>query len=147
MIVVVGTSEDDVGKALGNWYIKTHKIDFAPPYAAIGFCDDNGVKGVALFTNYNGSNVDVHYAGKGSMTRFNFRAVLRYAFNQLKCNRLTVKPAQGRRDLNKYCRRLGFKYEYTLKNYYGLLPGEDAVMYCMFPEQAKKWIELDGHSR
>lgn len=142
MYTIGGTSNDEIGSLLGNWYANKLKFDFSPPFSAVGFLNENGIQGAALFSDYNGSNIEMHYYGPRCVTRQNFKVVLDYVFNQLKCNRFTVKPYRKDKILIDIVKRLGFIYEGELKNYYGIKSEEDAIIYYMTKIEANKWIKL-----
>lgn len=115
---------------------------FSGPYEAIGFLDDSGnLRGGALFNNYNGSNIEVSVYAPNIATRGMIRAVMHYAFAQLGCNRITARTRKDNKTAQKMLPRMGFRYEASLKLYYGPRPNDAAVLYMIDRETAlKRWL-------
>lgn len=115
---------------------------FSGPYEAIGFLDDSGnLRGGALFNNYNGSNIEVSVYAPNMATRGMIRAVMHYAFVQLGCNRITARTRKDNKTAQKMLPRMGFKYEASLKLYYGQRSNDAAVLYVIDRETAlKRWL-------
>lgn len=146
MIILIGSSLDKIGVGIGSWYANKTKNPIHEPYSAMGFLDQLGyIQGAAIFNNYNGANIEMHYYGPKCVTRMNFKAVLTYVFNELGCIRITVLPPRNNKKLLKILPRLNFVYETVLKNYYGSKKQDDAIVYRMTPIEASKWIKLDGN--
>lgn len=137
-----GGWQDPVGQYLAACFTQQTGVCFYTAYTAIGYVTDR-YQGVAVFTDFTGSNIELHYVGK-VLTRAIMRSIGNYVFNQLKCNRLTVKTRASSSYVTDYYTRIGFEYECTLKDYYGLGTVEDAIAYVMTRKQASKWIKVDG---
>jgi len=143
MITITGNSLDKVGKYLGLWFNNNSEYYFNAPYSALGFLNDEGnIKGVAIFNDYTGSNIEVHFHGKDCFNKHSLNRIATYVFDELKCNRLTAKPYSTNIELINYLIRLGFKEEAQLKYYYGL--NEHAIVYTMTKNEANKWIKLNA---
>lgn len=100
---------------------------------------DDKILAAVIFENYNGHNVDVHIYAKGHMDRKCIRTVFSYAFNTLKCVRLTSLLPIDNSVMRSIIERLGFEKEGTLKNYYGL--DKHCDVYRMDSVKARKWID------
>lgn len=112
-----------------------------PPFVAIGFTEDGtSLCGGAVFNEWNGSNVEVTIYGPGALRRSAIQTVLRYAFRQIKANRLTARTKRSNRVMRRLLPRLGFRFECSMKHYYGPSRGEDALMFVLLPADAGKWI-------
>lgn len=142
MEAVFGSQNDVIGQTTKNWLESNIKEEFNSLYLTVAFLKENTIKAASLFTNYNGSNIEMHYFGD-SVSRGNFRTVLNYVFNHLKCNRLTVIPL--REDIKSLIalKRLGFLQETILKNYYGVDDSKDGLVYVMDKARAKNWIKIN----
>lgn len=126
---------------LNKWYREQLGKDITPWAPTLGVLDNNSnILGVFFFTEYNGSNIEIHAQAEKCLTRAVIKFILNYVFNQLKCNRLTIKPFRREKRVIKAMIKVGFKYEGILKSYYGLTKGEDAVVYVMHRTDAEKWI-------
>ncbi len=118
---------------------------FQQPFTAIGWVVElpNGqwrLVGGAVFNDYNGHNVEVSVYGPRALTRQSLRETLRYVFGQLKCLRLTAKTKRGNTTMRRLLPRLGFKWEGEMKQYFGPQKAENALVYRMTSEAAKKWM-------
>ena len=141
MQVIAGDYKDVIGQKLANWYMQQSGLLFHTVYTATGFLLEGELKAVAIFTDFNGANIELHLVANRILNRFMINSVLNYVFNQLGCIRLTVKLLRKDKKISKMLLRSGFNYECTLKSYYGLQPEQDALVYRMFRPQAERWIK------
>lgn len=127
---------------VASWTEARLGIRLIPPFVAFGIVDDEGVLcGSIVFNGYNGSNIEASVFGTACAQRRFLRAVMHYVFVQLKCLRLTCRTKRSNKTVSRQLTRLGFKYEGTLKNYFGPDRGDDAILYALFPKDAARWIE------
>lgn len=147
MIILKGTSLDEIGCSLANWFIRESGNNILPPFSAMGFMTKDGdIKGVAVFNDFNSSNVEIHLHAPKCICKQTYKAVLKYVFNELKCNRLTAKPYRSNKRLLRLLPRLGFEYECILHQYYGAKPQEDAIVHKITPKNASFWIEVENNA-
>lgn len=76
-----------------------------------------------VFTGYTGPSIELSLAGKGVALRSTWLAVLSYVFDQLGCVRLQVHTRRDNARARKQASRLGFRYEGTMRRYYGDMGG------------------------
>lgn len=86
---------------------------------ALGLSEDGGETfvGGVMFTNYNGSDVEIHFYGPGTLKRRVVRTICYIAATVFNVNRMTVhtrKPHMARG-----CIKLGAEYEGRIKRLYG----------------------------
>ena len=143
MYIVCGTWRDALGQYLAARFGGRAEFTIDTTYTVIGFISKR-IDCIALFTDYTGSNIELHLVSEGGLNRTIMKTVGNYVFNQLKCNRLTVKTRVSKSAVTDIYDKVGFKYEATLKNYYGSNQVEDALQYVLTREDAVKWIKLDG---
>lgn len=136
-----GTSEDKHGKKLLNWYLKQVNSDreIINYCNIIGIYKDFIIKGVIIYNNYNGSNIDIHAHMPGCFTKKTLRYMFDYPFNQIIVNRVTARPSHKNEKIINIIRRLGFMYEDTKKDYYGI--GDHAEYYVITRDLVEKWIK------
>lgn len=145
MEFISGNSEDEVGRLLAKFWENNTGKKLYSPYSAIGYISlSRRLDGVVLFTEYTGSNVEVHFKGYRCLNRAVIRKIGDYVFNDLKCNVLRVKPHSKDEKIIEYIKRLGFEYECTLNKYYDI--DDHAVIFKIDREKAKKWISLNGNA-
>ena len=94
-----------------------------PPYTAMGIERDGEIAAGVLLHCFEGHAVHVTAAGKGWGRGF-IRAVGRYAFGQLGCERITITTEQP--SVVRYAERLGGEFEGVLRSQFG--PGRDGVV-------------------
>jgi len=141
-VIIVNGVDEPVRSKLNDWYKNQLGSDITPLAPTLGVLDNySNIQGVFFFTDYNGSNIEIHAQATGCLNRFLIKFILNYVFNQLGCNRLTIKPYRREKRVIKAMIKLGFKYEAILKNYYGLTKGNDAIVYVMHRADAAKWID------
>lgn len=135
---------EDEHERVASWVMKELGVRAAKPYRAMALVGDNQrvVAGV-VYNGYNGANVDITVYAPGHLTASAMAAVFRYAFDKLRCTRVT---ARTRRDnplhRDQILTRMGFKQEATAPHYYG--PRDDAIVYRMLRRECP-WIgDRDG---
>lgn len=140
---VSGNSETASGRLLAKFWEDNTKEKLYAPYSVIGIIDKS-IVGAALFTEYTGSNIDLHFVGRGCINKTVIKVLLNYIFNELKCNVVRAKLHSTEPKIIDYIQRLGFVYEHTLDSYYNL--EDHAILYKMNRKDAAKWIKLDGRT-
>jgi hypothetical protein len=142
--IIWGTHEDDVGKSIGGWYfskIEKPNYDTLSLYCVMGILDENNfLKGAIIFTNYNTYNIEVHAYAPKCMNSKVWRTVLRFVFGKLKVERLTTMTYRGNRKLLNLLPRMGFRYETSLKRFYGLDKSYDAIVHVIFKEDIERFL-------
>lgn len=133
-------AEDEL---VASWAAQHLGVRFIPPFTCLGVVDDDGVLvGAIVFNGFNGFNIEATVYGPACAKRGILRAVLNYTFKQLGCLRLTCRTKLRNKHISRQLTRLGFKYEGTLKNYFGPDRGDSAVVYALFPQNAAKWLNV-----
>jgi RimJ/RimL family protein N-acetyltransferase len=131
------TGHDD---AVANWVAAGLGITIAPPYTAIGVIDASGrLIGGAVFTAWDGANIDVTVYGPRAMTRGALRAGCRYAFGQLRCERITARCKRTNKAMRDLMERLGFVHEGTQRRFWGAGRENDAMLYGMLKNDCR-WL-------
>lgn len=137
-----GNSDDEIGKWLGRWWEENSGNKLYGPYSAIGYHDDLKLKGVAIFTDYTGSNIEIHLHAPNCINTASLKYLFNYVFNELKCNVLRVKPKKSNKKIRSLLVRIGFVYECTLDDYYGPTEDDYALVYKFRRNWARKYIKL-----
>ncbi|MFA6984629.1 MAG: GNAT family protein [Arenimonas sp.] len=137
MQLVFGQDElvaDWVGVNLGT--------EILPPYTAIGgTIDGRSLVLGAVFSQWNGSNLEITLYGPGALKRGPLRAFYHYAFIQLNATRVSANVKRANKRMLKAMTRLGFEFEGTSKRFYGPTKQDDALRFAMFPDTAKDWMK------
>lgn len=86
---------------------------------ALGLSEDEGetLSGGIMFTNYNGSDAEVHFVGPGLLKTRVVRTIFYIAATVFKLNRLTVHTRKLH--MARGCAKLGAEYEGKIKRLYG----------------------------
>jgi hypothetical protein len=145
--MIFGTHEDMIGQSIIKWYEGRIKDDITPPYSCFAWVNQWGAYTSAVMFNdfrvskqKESANIEVHLQSEKKISRNLLETVAVYVFDTLKCTRLTAKPHRSNKKLLQLLPRIGFKYECTLKRYYGPSKEDDALVFCMFKEDAQKWV-------
>lgn len=130
-------------RAVADWVSKKLGRIIYPPYSAIGWLDDSGtLYGGAVFTNCNGSNVEVTIYGPGAFTKSALRLGIRYVFEGLKVNRLTATTERRNKTMCKFLARrsVGFVHEAVQPRMFGPYRANDGIVFRMMRDDARKWL-------
>lgn len=113
-------------EAVAHWVAARCDVgQFQAPYTAFGWADASGqIVGGAVFNAWNGANVELSLAGRGSVTRQAFRDIAAYVFGQLGCRRLSMVTKAANLRLVHQAERNGFAREGMRKDFF---PDDDAV--------------------
>lgn len=127
-------------ETVAQWVSTFTGKPFQPPYTAIGSVQDGRLTGGFVFTDFNGTSIELSLAGHGVTHRGLWRAILHYVFDQLKADRIQIHTAVSNRTVQKLAPRLGFAFEGKSRNFYGR---EDALVYSLvrddLPSFRKRW--------
>lgn len=117
------------GHPLRNWYF------------AQGIVDKAGVlRGAATWHDMNGSNIELCFYGPGAMSADIARALMRFAFDEIKVNRISAKTQRGNKIIARALPSFGFRFEGIARRYYGPTKKLDAVMFGLLADDARKFI-------
>ncbi len=123
------------------WAGRELGVTFMQPVAAFGIVDGDQIKGAAIFNDfYHGGNIELTYLGCGTIRRGIIRQLAQYAFTGNGVSRVTCKTKYRNALVRKLLPRLGFKFECTLKRYYGTERGDDALVFVLTRDRAAKWL-------
>lgn len=112
---------------------------------AIGLADEAGqLVGGILFTGWNGSDIEVHYYGPGTLTRRIVRLICGLAVKQFDVNRMTVRTRK--KHMSRGCRKLGATFEGTVKRLYGPTDARNHAgqQFAFFRERLEELAGLKG---
>jgi RimJ/RimL family protein N-acetyltransferase len=112
-----------------------------PGCIAWGVIDKTGtLTGALLFHSfYRHGNMEI--AMVGDVVRKDLlRQGARYVFKQLGCTRVTARTARRNKGYCRMLRRAGFVFEGTNKRWYGPTREDDALVFALFPDRAKRWL-------
>lgn len=107
--------------------------------AAIGIInDEEKLCGAFMFTGYNGSEVEVHYYGPGTLKRNILKDIFIFALKIFNVNRMTVRTRK--QSMARGVRKLGAVYEGKMRRVYGPSDGDEhaAVQYAFFRERMEE---------
>lgn len=101
------------------WAFRTYQFRPTPYNSAVGVVDETGrLIGAGLYQNFNGSNVEGSYYGRGTLTPGIVRGLIKGAL-AFDPSRLTVVTAKKNRRLIRALQRIGFRLEGAQRRYYG----------------------------
>ena len=98
-------------------------IGLCPPYTCMGWAQDGKIVGGVIFHCFEGADVAVTAAGSG-WTRGFLRAVGKYVFGRLGCERMTATTE--REEVVRLARKAGGQIEGRLRSHFG--PGRDGII-------------------
>lgn len=115
---------------------------------AIGItnAEDTDLIGAVLYTGYQpvAGTVEVWGVGEGNwLTPTKLKAMFSYPFEELGCNRITMRVDRINKHARDVVRRLGFKEEGNLREALG--PGRDLIVYGMLKRECRWIARNDGH--
>lgn len=117
------------------------RVPIHAPYTALGVANAQGaLVGGIVFNGFNGANIEASVYGADCARRGVIRAVMHYVFVQMKCTRLTIRTRRSNRLVLAQAPRLGFEEEAVLKRYFGPDEQDDALVFVLWPETARRWL-------
>lgn len=101
------------------WMFNAGKCSPMQYNMALGLSEDGGETfvGGVMFTNWNGSDAEVHFVGPGCLTRRVVRAICYIAATAFNLNRLTIRTRKE--SMARGVLKLGAQYEGLIKRLYG----------------------------
>lgn len=141
---VWGTDKDLAGQSIIKWYEGRLGDKIHPPFSGVAWVNEWGAfTSAVMFDHYTGANVEAHIQSERRVTRRLLNTVGVFVFDKLKCIRLTAKSHRDNKKLLHLLPKMGFKYECTLKRYFGDSRDKDALVFVMYRDDAvkKKWIK------
>jgi hypothetical protein len=94
---------------------------------------------IVFFNHYRHGNMEM--AMVGDVVRQDIlRRLARYVFGQLGCTRLTARTARSNTRARRMLPRAGFTFEGTNARWYGPERKDDALVFALFSENAKRWL-------
>ena len=112
---------------------------------AVGIVNENGfLCGAFMFTGYNGSDMEVHYYGPGTLKRRILKDIFIFALKMFKVNRLTVRTRKE--SMSRGVKKLGAVYEGSMRRVYGPSDGDEhkAEQWVFYRERMEEICGLEG---
>lgn len=129
-------------KAVADWASQQFGSPLRNWYFAIGLIDNEGLlRGAASFHDFNGSNIEICFYGPGAMTPSAVRGLMKFAFVELKANRITARTPRQNKAVIRALPKFGFRCEGVAKRYFGATKRLDAIMFGLLKADAQKHIE------
>ena len=110
--------------------------------ACIGVLEGDKLSGSILFTGYNGSEVEVHYFGPGTLKRHVLLAIFRVALLHFRVNRLVVRTRKE--SMSRGVKKLGAVFEGLQSRVYGPTDSRDhtAEVWVFFKERLAEILKI-----
>lgn len=126
---------------VASWVAEKVGSLISKPYVAIGATkDDQSFCAGAVFNNWNGHNIEITLASDGGLTRGTIRGIYHYLFVQSKAGRVTAHARRNNKIMRAMLPRFGFQEESVAKRYYGPMKRDDAFVFALFSENARKYL-------
>lgn len=126
---------------VADWVAERVGSVIAKPYVAIGATrDEQTFCAGAVFNNWNGHNIEITLASDHGLTRGTIRGIYHYLFVQSKAGRVTAHTRRSNKVMRAMLPRLGFQEEGVVKRFYGPNKRDDAFIFALFPENARKFL-------
>lgn len=112
---------------------------------ALGLVDQGQLVGSIMYTNWNGSDIEVHFYGPKKLTRKIVRLIFGIAALQFNVNRVTVRTRKDH--MARGVQKLGAIYEGTIRRLYGPTDEDRHAgrQYVFFRETIEKLAGLKGN--
>jgi hypothetical protein len=115
---------------IGRWVHEKAGGDYLPGSPGIAIERDGTLLVGVAYDGYTGSNIIIHSRcdDRRAPSRRFYWMIFDYPFNQLKVTCVRGLVDSRNAEAKRVNRRLGFKYEHSLADYF---PGGDAIIYVM----------------
>lgn len=112
---------------------------------ALGLVTNGTLQGAVIFHCFNGSNIELSYYGKATMTAGVVRTIAQFIARTFNPSRLTVVTSKRNKRHIRTFQRLGFKLEGTQRCYYGHKDcnRNTGVRFVMFRERIDQIARVD----
>ncbi len=112
---------------------------------ALGLVVGGDLQGAVIFHCFNGSNVELSYYGKATMTAGVVRTIAQFIVRTFNPSRLTVMTSKRNKRHIRSFQRLGFRLEGTQRRYYGHKDcnRNTGVRFVMFRERIDQIARID----
>lgn len=141
MITLV-TGED---ARVGAWMFQVGNAQPMQFNMAVGLSEDGGATlcGGFMYTNFNGSDVELHFYGPGLLKTRVFRAMFYIAAVVFNVNRMTIRTRKEH--MARGVTKLGAVYEGTVRRLYGPSDGDNhaAKQFAFFRERINQIAGLE----
>lgn len=129
---------------VANWMFTISQCSPVLKYnMAIGLVENEAIVGAILYTNYNGSDAEVHYYGPKKLSVEVVRLIFRIAIKVFNLSRLTIRTRKEH--MSRGVLKLGAVYEGTIKRLYG--PTDEDIhagkQYVFFRETIERLAAFD----
>lgn len=104
---------------VGQWLFEFYK---RPPLKfdkALGVIRDGNLVGAVLYSNWNGSNVELSYFGHRTLTLGILRSIFIFGIKEFDIARMTVITSKKNRQFMRSLQKIGFKIEGVQRCHYG----------------------------
>lgn len=126
---------------VADWVSQKVGYIIHPPFVAIGATrDDKTLCGGAVFNGWNGHNIEITLASERCLTQGTIRGIYSYLFNQLRAGRVSAHTRRSNKIMRAIFPRLGFQLEGVARRFYGPHKADDAFMFVLFPNDARKFL-------
>lgn len=120
------------------------EVEEYQPCSAVGIMMGDELIAGLIYNNFReyetGSMIDISIASVSPRwaTRRTLREIFSYPFVQLQVDRLQAVTARTNHAARKLLKRVGFRHEGVMRRSWD--GQEDAFLFSMLPEEAKKWV-------
>lgn len=109
-------------------------VTLSPPFIGLCVMDGEKVKGVVVFNDYTGANIEMTGVGTGCWSPSIIRDLARYCFKQLGCRRVTARTAVSNAKAIRALERIGFQREGLARQWFD---GEDAIVFGLLASEQR----------
>jgi hypothetical protein len=109
----------DADEQVASYLFKSHVSPVMKYDRAIGLVDSGNLHGGILLQSWNGTNIELSYYGRGTLTAGIVRCLARILLSTFNPGRVTVTVCRKHRRLIKALGKLGFVFEGTQRCFYG----------------------------
>lgn len=130
--------QDD--RAAADLIVGTLGVVLSPPYVGLCVKDGDAIKGVVVFNDYTGANIEMTGVGRGCWSPSVIRDLARYVFRQLGCRRVTARTAESNATAIRALERIGFQREGIARQWFD---GENAIVYGLLADEQRIVTKTD----
>ncbi len=109
-------------------------VNLCPPFVGLVVVDGDKPRGVVVFNDFTGANVEMTGVGLKCWTPSVIRELARYAFKVLGVRRVTARTRESNAKAIRSLERLGFQREGIARQWFD---GEDAVVFGLLASEQR----------
>lgn len=120
-----------------SWLHDEERVLVHEPFSSVLVRDGDNVRGVVLFFNRCGNDIEMGFFGRGLLSRRLIKFIGTYCFVDNGCSRITARTRADNTKAIETLQRCGFALEGRQRGYFD---DTDALIFGLLKKESKLWV-------